>query len=68
MVYGFEANVKAQQNTILNAEGLRTQIVIDATVDSMTDSAEKIVRICWNTGEEKNCPGCYLSKGCKAKE
>jgi hypothetical protein len=25
------------------------------------------IKICWNTGEEKNCPACYLSKGCKAK-
>ena len=41
-------------------------IVIDAIEDS--DAAtSKIVKICWNTGEEKNCPACYLSKGCKAK-
>jgi hypothetical protein len=24
-------------------------------------------KICWNTGEEKNCIACFLSKGCKAK-
>jgi hypothetical protein len=28
---------------------------------------ERTVRICWNTGDEKNCPGCYLGKSCKAK-
>ncbi len=41
------------------------------TIDSNFDTeppAPKIVRICWNTGEEKNCAACYLRKGCKAKD
>jgi hypothetical protein len=42
-------------------------IIISSTVDEPRVAAGKIVKICWNTGEEKNCSGCYLSKGCKAK-
>jgi hypothetical protein len=39
-------------------------IVISSTVQEL----DSPVKICWNTGEEKNCIACYLSKGCKAKE
>jgi hypothetical protein len=40
-------------------------IIIDATPDIDVNTPK--VRICWNTGEEKNCIACCLSKGCKAK-
>jgi hypothetical protein len=36
--------------------------------DAEPVSVEKPIKICWNTGEEKNCTACYLRKGCKAKE
>jgi len=39
-------------------------IIIDSSVQEPTAP----IRICWNTGEEKNCTACYLRKGCKAKE
>jgi hypothetical protein len=39
------------------------EIIISATVENQMSP----MRICWNTGEEKNCSACYLSKGCKAK-
>ncbi|MCW3984090.1 MAG: hypothetical protein NWE96_08860 [Candidatus Bathyarchaeota archaeon] len=38
-------------------------IIISSSVDTET----KPIKICWLTGEEKNCAACYLSKGCKAK-
>ncbi|MGD6807726.1 MAG: hypothetical protein ACQCN4_12305 [Candidatus Bathyarchaeia archaeon] len=38
------------------------------TSDAEPVSVEKTLRICWNTGEEKNCTSCYLRKGCKARE
>jgi len=41
---------------------LQDMIVIDSTVTGPLP-----IKICWNTGEEKNCVACYLSKGCKAK-
>jgi hypothetical protein len=53
---------------MLSVEEAQTEIVIDAAVDVITDPTVRIARICWNTGEEKNCSGCYLSTGCKAKE
>jgi hypothetical protein len=58
--------MKTPQKRTLIEEELQTEIVIDSTVEELT-SPPKIARICWNTGEEKNCPACYLSKGCKAK-
>jgi hypothetical protein len=45
---------------------LQETIIINAIVNPVPQIG-KIARICWNTGEEKNCPACYLSKGCKAK-
>jgi hypothetical protein len=45
-------------------ETLPGMIVISSTVQEL----DAPVKICWNTGEEKNCIACYLSKGCKAKE
>jgi hypothetical protein len=48
-------------------ETVQEMIVISSTVQEMEVPVRKIVRICWNTGEEKNCLACYLSKGCKAK-
>ncbi|HTY74492.1 MAG TPA: hypothetical protein VMD05_02890 [Candidatus Nanoarchaeia archaeon] len=39
----------------------------NAVILDLTPSPE-ITRICWNTGEQKNCPSCYLSKGCKARD
>jgi hypothetical protein len=41
-------------------------IIIHSTPD-LEVPIGKTIRICWNTGEEKNCLACYLSKGCKAK-
>jgi hypothetical protein len=41
-------------------------IVINATAENFS-LPRKIIRICWNTGEEKNCPACYLIKGCKSR-
>jgi len=38
-----------------------TIAIINATEENIHTN------ICWNTGEEKNCHACYLSKGCKAK-
>jgi len=53
-----------QSNTKLQ----QTQNQIDTIVISSTVQEPKApIRICWNTGEEKNCSACYLSKGCKAK-
>jgi hypothetical protein len=56
-----------QKRTLIAEEESQTGIVIDATVEEMTTYPASIAKICWNTGEEKNCPACYLSKGCKAK-
>ena len=60
--------MKAPQNRkLIMEEDAHTGIVIEATVEEMSVHTTKMARICWNTGEEKNCSGCYLSKGCKAK-
>jgi hypothetical protein len=48
-------------------EIFQDMIIIDATVQKTEAPVGKNIRVCWNTGEEKNCPACYLSKGCKAK-
>jgi hypothetical protein len=42
-------------------------IIISSTVQEIEVPVKKSIKICWNTGEEKNCLACYLSKGCKAK-
>jgi hypothetical protein len=42
-------------------------IIIHSTVQEPETPTQKNIKICWNTGEEKNCLACYLSKGCKAK-
>jgi len=52
---------------IQEAETVQQTIVISSTIQEIEVPVRKIVRICWNTGEEKNCLSCYLSKGCKAK-
>ena len=38
-------------------------LIISSSVDAETTP----IKICWNTGEQKNCHACYLSKGCKAR-
>jgi hypothetical protein len=48
-------------------EILQDIIVISSSVQELDVSVKKSIKICWNTGEEKNCLACYLSKGCKAK-
>jgi hypothetical protein len=48
-------------------ETLNDIIVISSTVQDLEVPIKKSIKICWNTGEEKNCSACYLSKGCKAK-
>ena len=45
----------------------KDMIIIQSTTQQFETPTPKGIRICWNTGEEKNCPACYLSKGCKAK-
>jgi len=55
------SNVKTQETQIFH-----DAIIIHSTVEEAVPL--KAVKICWNTGEEKNCLACYLSKGCKAKE
>jgi hypothetical protein len=57
-------NGKAQAET----EVFQDAIVISSTVEEIATPLGKVGRICWNTGEQKNCSGCYLSKGCKARE
>jgi hypothetical protein len=59
--------MKAPQKRTLVTEEAQTGIVIDAIAEEMPIHPASIAKICWNTGEEKNCPACYLSKGCKAK-
>jgi hypothetical protein len=54
-------NRKTQETGILSEP-----IIISSTAE-LEVSTPRTVKICWNTGEEKNCPACYLSKGCKAK-
>jgi hypothetical protein len=54
-------NKKPQETEIL-----QDAIIIHSTVQE-TPAPQKTIKICWNTGEEKNCAACYLSKGCKAK-
>jgi hypothetical protein len=52
---------------IQKTETLHEMIVISSTDQELEVQVKKNIRICWNTGEEKNCSACYLSKGCKAK-
>jgi hypothetical protein len=52
---------------IQKTETLHDMIVISSTDQELEVQVKKTIRICWNTGEEKNCSACYLSKGCKAK-
>jgi hypothetical protein len=55
--------MKDQPNRAASTEqDFQNAIIIDAT------PIPEIMKICWNTGEQKNCSGCYLSKGCKARE
>jgi len=46
-------------------ETFEEPIIISAALEPA--EVEKVAKICWNTGEEKNCAACYLSKGCKAR-
>jgi hypothetical protein len=63
---GFWCNMKTQSNKAPTTEQeFQNAIIIDATP---AFPSSETLRICWNTGEQKNCPGCYLSKGCKARE
>jgi hypothetical protein len=55
--------MRTQPNKAAEQE-YQNAIVIDATPTATAES----MKICWNTGEQKNCSGCYLSNGCKAKE
>jgi len=48
-------------------ETLQDMIVISSAAQELDVPVPKTIKICWNTGEEKNCSACYLSKGCKAK-
>jgi len=48
-------------------ETFQDLIVISSTEPELDVTVKKTIKICWNTGEEKNCQACYLSKGCKAK-
>jgi hypothetical protein len=57
-----QSNRKTQET-----ETLQDVIVISSAVQELDVPVKKAVKICWNTGEEKNCSACYLSKGCKAK-
>jgi len=50
-------NSKTQETVLL-----QDTIIINSIVENQLP-----MKICWNTGEEKNCVACYLSKGCKAK-
>ena len=54
-------NSKTQETQVFQGA-----IIIHSTVEEI-EVPVKTVKICWNTGEEKNCLACYLSKGCKAK-
>jgi hypothetical protein len=56
-----------QQKTQITTQKNYETIVIDAVLENHVTRGTGAKRICWNTGEEKNCPSCYLSKGCKAK-
>jgi len=55
------SNSKTQETQVFHET-----IVIHSVVQEEVVPA-KTVKICWNTGEEKNCRACYLSKGCKAR-
>jgi hypothetical protein len=55
------SNSKTQETQVFH-----DTIVIHSTVQE-AETPSKTTKICWNTGEEKNCQACYLSKGCKAK-
>jgi hypothetical protein len=48
-------------------EVFQDRILIDITSQETELGTPEITRICWITGEEKNCLSCYYSKGCKAK-
>jgi hypothetical protein len=50
-------------------ETFEERLVISASsIEEPFPIPDKIVRICWNTGEEKNCASCYLNRGCKARD
>jgi hypothetical protein len=58
-----------QEESHQDNEGVyREPIVISSTVEETVFEPKKALRICWNTGEEKNCLACCLRMGCKAKE
>jgi hypothetical protein len=58
---------EAQRKEQISIEEPYEPVIIDSAVQKPIMLNGGAIRICWNTGEQKNCPGCYLSKGCKAK-
>jgi hypothetical protein len=58
---------ETQQKMLIAVENTYGAIVIDAGDKSNVAHGVSVRRICWNTGEEKNCLACYLRLGCKAK-
>jgi hypothetical protein len=56
-----------QRKAQIETETSYEPVIIEAVVDNTPRAFGGAKRICWNTGEEKNCPSCYLSKGCKAR-
>jgi hypothetical protein len=59
--------MSASSSKIQKTETLHDMIVISSSDQELEVAIKKSIKICWNTGEEKNCLSCYLSKGCKAK-
>jgi len=60
--------MKPQRNKPqIASEEFQDAIILDLNPPEPPMQSSEITRICWNTGEEKNCPACYLSKGCKAR-
>jgi len=58
----------AQNSKTQESSYYQNSIIIHSTIEeTKTNTPTKITRICWNTGEEKNCTACYLRKGCKAR-
>jgi hypothetical protein len=67
----FASQQEGKQMSDPNIQTQGTQQLIEPIIIvSAPNLAPQIVRtarICWNTGEEKNCLSCYLGKNCKAK-
>jgi len=52
---------------IQKTETIHDLIVISSSDQELEVPIKKIIKICWNTGEEKIVYHANLSKGCKAK-